>query len=358
MLEGVVMKRFAVAIALTIAVSVPAVAQKVISQIAAKVNKDIILASELKRAEEDIHSELVEQQKLKGPQLQQAMEARSKDILRDLIDKYLILQEAADLGLDANLEVLKQIEQLRIDNNFPTLEAMEAAMIRQGISIDEVKDSIRYRNLRSQVLHHEVTGKIVITTEESRAYYEAHKKDFDRPPGVALGMIRVSIDGLSPAEIEAKNKTMADAQAALKKGDEFGEVARKYSEDPTGQDGGNLGFFERDDNGNYGLASPEMEETVKKMTKGQTTDIISNPETHSLMILKLLDKHDGGVLSFETAQTEIFNILMDERAEPKVRAYLTRLRAQGYVEVYPGFTDTGAATKPIRASDTAPPKEK
>ena len=85
------MKRFAVAIALTIAVSVPAVAQKVISQIAAKVNKDIILASELKRAEEDIRTELTEQQKLKGPQLQQAMEARSKDILRDLIDKYLIL---------------------------------------------------------------------------------------------------------------------------------------------------------------------------------------------------------------------------------------------------------------------------
>ena len=351
------MKRFAVAIAVTIAISVPAIAQQVISQIAAKVNKDIILASELKKAEEDIHSELTEQEKLKGPQLQQAMEARSKDILRDLIDKYLIMQEAADLGLDANLEVAKQIEQLRIDNNFPTIEAMEAAMVKQGISIDEVRDSIRYRNLRSQVLHHEVTGKIVITTEESRVYYEAHKKDFDRPPGVAIGMIAVATDGLSPAEVEAKNKTMADALAALKKGDEFAEVARKYSEDPSGQGGGDLGFFERDADGNYGLASPEMEETVRKMTKGQTTDVITNPQNHTLMILKLLDKHDGGILSFETAQTEIFNILMDQRAEPKVRAYLTKLRAQGYVFVYPGFTDTGAATKPLRASETAPPKD-
>src|SRR5262245_9531345 len=151
--KGVVMKRFAVAIAVTIAISVPAVAQKVISQIAAKVNKDIVLASELKKAEDDIRSELVEQQKLKGPQLAQAMDARTKDILRDLIDKYLIMQEASDLGMDANLEVAKQIEQLRIDNNFPTQEAMEAAMVKQGISIDEVRDSIRYRNLRSQVLH-------------------------------------------------------------------------------------------------------------------------------------------------------------------------------------------------------------
>jgi peptidyl-prolyl cis-trans isomerase SurA len=356
--KGVVMKRFAVAIALTVAIAVPAIAQKVVSQIAAKVNKEIILASELKKAEDDIRSELTEQQKLKGPQLAQAMEARSKDILRDLIDKYLIIQEATDLGLDANIEVAKQVEQLRIDNNFPTMEAMEAAMIRQGISLDEVKESIRYRNLRSQVLHHEVTGKIIITTEEERNYYEAHKKDFDRPPGVAIGMIAVQTEGLSPAEIEAKNKTMADALAALKKGDEFGEVARKYSEDPSSQGGGDLGFFERDGDGNFGLASPDMEETVRKMTKGQTTDIITNPQNHSLMILKLLDKHDGGILSFETAENEIRNVIMDERAEPKVRAYLTRLRAQGYVEVYPGFTDTGASTKPIRASDTAPPKEK
>jgi parvulin-like peptidyl-prolyl isomerase len=278
--------------------------------------------------------------------------------LRDLIDKYLILQEASDLGLDANLEVLKQIERLRIDNKFETQEAMEAAMIRQGISIDEVKDSIRYRSLKAQVLHHEVTGKIVITTEESRVYYEAHKKDFDRPPYVTIEMIAVAMDGLSPAEIEAKNKTMADAQAALKRGDEFEEVARKYSEDPTSQDGGNLGSFERDSAGNYGLASPEMEEIVRKMTKGQISETMTNPQNHTLVILKLLDRHDGGILSFETAQTEIFNGLMDQRAEPKVREYLTRLRAQGYVFVYPGFTDTGASTKPIRASETALPKEK
>lgn len=351
------MRKGAAAIVLAILVSVPTFSQKVISQIAAKVNKDIILASELRHAEDDIRSELVEQQKLKGPQLLEALEARKKDILRDLIDKYLILQEAADLGLDANLEVAKQIEQLRIDNNFPTMEAMEAAMIRQGISIDEVKDSIRYKNLRSQVLHHEVTGKIVITTEESRSYYEAHKQNFDRPPGVNIAMIAVTTEGLSPAEMEAKNKVMADAQAALKKGDEFEEVARKYSEDPSGQNGGYLGFFERDSEGNYGLASPEMEAIVRKLTRGQVTETMSNPQNKTLVILKLLDRHDGGIVTFEIAQNEIFNIIMDQRAEPKVRTYLTKLRAQGYVEVYPGYTDTGAATKAIRASDTAPPRD-
>jgi len=350
------MKRFAAAMALTIIVSVPAFTQRVITQIAAKVNKDIILASELKHAEEEIRGELSENKKLSGSQKQQAFEERSKDILRDLIDKYLILQEAADLGMDANLEVLKQIEQLRIDNKFDTQEAMEAAMIKQGISIDEVKESIRYRNLRSQVIHREVTGRIVITTEESRVYYDAHKKDFDRPPGVSLAMIAVSTEGLSPEELEAKKKIMDDVQAALKKGDEFGELASKHSEDPSGLNGGDLGFFERDSDGNY-MATPEMEAIVRKLAKGETTETLPNPGNQTLMILKLLDRHDGGILPFESAKNDIFNILMDERAEPKVRAYLTRLRAQGYVEVYPGYVDTGAATKGVRASEAVPPKE-
>jgi peptidyl-prolyl cis-trans isomerase SurA len=274
-----------------------------------------------------------------------------------LIDKYLILQQADDMGLDANIDVLKQIEQMKIQYNFATDEALEAAMAKQGTSIEDVKDSIKYKNLRAQVIHHEVTGKMVITTEEMKNYYEAHKKDYDRPPGVSLGMIAVSTEDLSASEIEARQKTMAEALAALKRSEDFGDVAHKYSEDPSSQDGGVLPFFERAADGTYGLATPELEQAVGKLTKGKFTDVLTNSESHTLVILKLLEKHDGGILPFGIAETEIFNQLMDERAEPKVRAYLTKLRAEGYVYVYPGFIDTGESTKPVKASETSIPKD-
>jgi len=334
----------------------PAFGQKIVSQIAAKVNKDIILASEVKKAEEEARSEFAES-KLKGSQLQQAIDERMKNVLRDLIDKYLVLQEASDLGMDANLEVLKQIEALRVQYNFKNLEELEAAMAKQGTSIEDVKDSIRYKNLRSQVFHREVTGKIVITTEEMRKYYEAHKQDFDRPPGVSIGMIAVATDGLSATEAQEKRKTMDDALAAIKKGEDFEDTAHKYSEDPSAADGGAIGFFEKMPDGTYGLASPEMETVVAKLTKGQTTDVLSNPQNKTLIILKLLDRHDGGILPFELAQMEIYSMLLDERAEPRVREFLTKLRAEGFVEVTTGFTDTGASTKAVRAADTALPRE-
>jgi len=350
------MKSMLAAIVVLAFVTVPTFGQKVVSQIAVKVNKEIILASEVKRAEEEARADFAES-KLKGAQLQQAIDERLKNVVRDLIDKHLILQEAGDLGMDANIEVLKQLEALRVQYNFKNLEELEAAMVKQGTAIEDVKDSIRYRNLRSQVIRREVTGKIVITTEEMRTYFDAHSKDFDRPPGVSIGMIALTTDGLSASETAEKRKTIEDAFAAIKKGDDFEEVARKYSEDPSAADGGSIGFFERQPDGTYGLASPEMESIVGKLTKGQNTDILTNPQNKTLIILKLLDRHDGGILPFDIAQSEIYNIILEERAEPKVRDFLTKLRAEGYVQVTDGFTDTGAATKATRAADTALPRE-
>jgi len=355
MKAGEFMRKIAAVVLAAITLASPAFSQKVISQIAAKVNKDIILESEVRKALEDLKLDLSQDPKLTKQQQQQILDQRAPHILRDLIDKQLIIQQATDMGLDANLEVAKQIEQLRIQYNFPTEDALAAAMAQQGTSIDDVKDQLRYKSLRSQVMRREVTGKIVITTEEMKAYYDAHKQDFEKPPGVGLGIIAISIEGLSDAEAEAKKKTMAEALEKLKRGEDFGEIARKYSEDQTAQAGGDLGFIEKNDDGTYGLATPEMEETASKLSKGQITDILTNPVNHTLVILKVFERHNGGILPFELAQNEIFGELMDERAEPRVRSYLTKLRAEGFVEVLQGV-DTGAATGPVRASDTALPR--
>jgi hypothetical protein len=56
-------------------------------------------------------------------------------------------------------------------------------------------------------------------------------------------MIAVSTEDLSASEIEARQKTMAEALAALKRGEDFEDVAHKYSEDPSSQDGGVLPFL-------------------------------------------------------------------------------------------------------------------
>jgi peptidyl-prolyl cis-trans isomerase SurA len=315
----------------------PVFPQKTIEQIITWVNADIILKSEYDAKIKQLSQQLAQQRNLQGTQLEQAVAEQSRDLLRDLIDMKLVVQVAKDMGLNADLDVIRQMERLRQDNNMPSMEALEEAMRQQGMNVEETKQDMKNNILMQQVIQREVYHKVQVTTEEQLAYYEANKKNFDKPEGIRLSEIGISIESKTPAEVEEQKKKAEEALAAIKRGDNFAEVAQKYSETQTAGGGGDLGFFEKGQ-----LAAP-LEEAASKLEKGQTTEIISRPD--GFIILKVTDRHSGGILPFELAQDQISDLLWSERIRPKIREYLTRLRVEGFVKVSEGYVDTGAPPK-------------
>jgi len=275
--------------------------------------------------------------------LEQAFSEQIKLLLRDLIDETLLLQQAKDMGLNADLEVVKTMEQLRQERRLESLDELEKAIVAQGFSVDEFKQNIKTRYLTSQVLQREVYGRVVVTTEEMRKYYGANIKNFDRPAGIRVREISVSTENRSPAEIESQRKKIEEALAAVKKGDNFADVASKYSESQTVQEGGDLGFFVKGE-----LAKP-LEDVASSLDKGQVSDVI--PLNGGFMILKVEDKHEGGTLPFELAQKEIQDILWQQGVQPKIREYLTKLRAAGFIRVADGYADLGQPTKNTKVSE-------
>lgn len=322
--------------------------QKTVEEIIARVNGDIILKSELENAQNALRAELSQQQKLQGAQLEKTYTEQSKYLLRELIDSALLMQQAKELGLNADLEVVKTMEQMRQQYKFESLEALEKAIVDQGYSVEEYKENIRTRYLTSQVLNREVYPKIIITVEEQRKYYNAHLKDFDRPEGVHLSEILISTENKTPDQIEEQRKKAEAAKAALENGDSFADVAQKYSEAQTASSGGDLGFFTK------GELTKPLEEVAWKLEKGQRSDIITVP--YGFVILELEDKHNGGILPFEIAQKEITDKLFQDRVEGKVREYLTKLRMEGFVDVKQGYTDEGAPEKQPKISEVNPAK--
>jgi peptidyl-prolyl cis-trans isomerase SurA len=338
--------------ALVILLLIPALAmaQKTVDEIIVRVNGDIILKSELENARTTLRNELAQGQRLQGVQLEQAFTEQSKFLLRDLIDQTLLVQQAKDAGINADLEIVKTMERMRQEYKFETLEALEKAIVEQGISVDDYKQQIRNRYLTSQVLGREVYPKIIITNEEMRKYYDANQKNFDRPAGIQLSEITISTDAKTPEEVAAQRKKAEDALAALKNGDDFAETARKFSEAPTAQDGGVLGFFPA------GQLAKALEDAVSKLDKGQITEILTLP--YGFVILKVDDKHSGGILSYELAQKEIQDQLFQQQVTPKIREFLTRLRTEGFIEIKPGYVDAGAPPeKAAKVSEAAPDKK-
>jgi len=316
-----------------------AFAQKVLEEVIARVGNDIILKSEYEAEQKTLRDDL-SQRGLQGAQLEQAFQEQSKDILRNLIDTSLLVQQAKDLGISGDLEVVKQEERMRQEHNrtdpknpINSIEDLERA-ISQQMSLDDFKQRLKTRYLSQQVLSREVYNRIVISTEEVKNYYENHKKDFDRPAGVHLREITVNTQGMNPTEAAAQRKKIDDALAALKKGDDFAEVAQKYSESDTAANGGDLGFFEKNS------MAKDFEDVVTKLDKGQTSDVLKT--NTGFMIIKLDERHPGGILPFESAQNEVYNKLFEEKAAPRVREYLNKLRSEGFVELKEGYVDTGA----------------
>src|SRR5207244_11849269 len=235
-------------------------------------------------------------------------------------------------------ELIKTKEQLRQERHLESMEELEKAIVAQGYTVDEFNQNIKTRYLTSQVLQREVYGRVVITTEEMKKYYDANIKAFVRHEGIRVREISVYTENRGPDEIESQRKKIEEALAAVKKGDNFAEVASKYSESQTAQEGGDLGFFVKGE-----LAQP-LEEVASKLNKGQVSEVITLKG--ALMILKVEDKHDGGILPFELAQKEIQDSLWQQGVQPKIREFLTKLRSDGFIKLAEGYTDIGQPGKP------------
>src|SRR5207244_6076548 len=108
---------------------------------------------------------------LQGAQLDQAFNDAQKTLMRDLIDETLLLQQAKEMGLNADLEVVKTMEQLRQERKLGSMDDLEKAIVQQGMQLDEFKQNIKTRYLTSQVLQREVYGRVIITTDDMKKYY-------------------------------------------------------------------------------------------------------------------------------------------------------------------------------------------
>src|SRR5437868_5518891 len=85
-------------------------ADTVVEQIVARVNNDAITRTQLERSRAELQNELKQQF---GAQADEKFAERDKDVLRDLIDQQLLLQRGRDLGISADADLIKRLDEMR-----------------------------------------------------------------------------------------------------------------------------------------------------------------------------------------------------------------------------------------------------
>jgi peptidyl-prolyl cis-trans isomerase SurA len=308
---------------------------QVVEEIVARVNNRIITVGDLRKAQADMRDSI--KQGCSGcteAQLEAQYADQSKDLLRDLIDQALLVDRAKDLDIKVDTELVKRLDEVRIQNNLPSMEALQKAVESQGMDWEDYKSDLQDRLYTQDVIRQEVGSRIIVDHAEVQKYYDEHKAEFNRPEQVVLEEIFFSTEGKTPDQLVAIRKKADDVLKRVQEGADFNEMAKRYSDGTTAKDGGDLGTFER------GQLSKQIDDLVFKMTRGQLTDIIQTDK--GLEIIRVDQHFDAGLQPLTKVEPEITNKLYSEQMVPTLRQYLAELREESYLVVKPGYVDTAA----------------
>jgi peptidyl-prolyl cis-trans isomerase SurA len=319
----------------------------VVEEIVARVNNGAITLSDVQKADQQLHEEIVHDcQGCSSDKVEEVYKEKQKDLLRDLVDQALLTERAKDMGISVETDVIKRLDELRKQNNLGSMEDMEKEVEKQGLSWEDLKTQIRNNLLTQEVIRREVGSHINIPSDEVKKYYDEHQKDFVRPEQVVLAEIFLSTEGKSPEEMSSVEKKAEDLRNRVVKGEDFNEIAKHFSEGSTAKDGGNLGTFE------HGQLSKQLEDIVFQMNKGQMTEVTQTKT--GFEVLKVEAHFEAGLQPQDKVENEIMNRIYAQKMQPTMREYLGQLREQSYVMVKPGYTDSAAVAGASVIQEVAP----
>ena len=348
-------------------------AGQVVEEIIARVNNQIITRSEIARSKDQLRDEIKAQDPNNADRL---YTDREKDVLRDLIDQQLLLEKGKDLGISADTDLIKQLDQMRKDMKLDSMEALEKEAEKQGVSWEDFKQTQKNQIITRKVIGEEVGGNLSIIKDEAQKFYDDHKDEMQHPEFIRLSEILVTPKAAAPTPapnadpnaaatqppIDDAAKQAADAAALsaaeakakdllkqLKDGAAFDEIAKKYSDGPSAADGGALGTFER------GKLAKELEDRTFAMKAGDITDVIRVKQGYA--ILKVDDHEAAGVPALKDAMPRIQDALYMQKLQPALRTYLTKLREDAYIDIKAGYVDSGASPNQTKPVETAAAKE-
>ena len=322
-------------------------ADTVVEEIIARVNNQIITRAEYLRSKDQLKQEAQQQDPANADKI---VAEKDKDVLRDLIDQQLLLEKGKDLGITADTEVIKRLDEMRKEMKLESMEDLEKAAQAQGIGFEDFKQNLKNQIITQQVISKEVGSRMSIGKEELQEFYDAHKSQMEQPEQVRLSELLISTEKKDPATAEAQQVAAAQAKAdellaQIRKGAAFDEAAKKNSDGPTAAQGGDLGYFKR------GTLAKELEDKTFAMKPGEVSDVIRTKQ--GFVILKVTEHQQAGVPPLSQIEGRVQDAIYMQKLQPALRAYLQKLREEAYIKIAGGYVDTGASpnqTAPIETT--------
>ena len=296
---------------------------RVVDEVVAVVNNDVITLSRIKREIKQIVDEEVQQGK-KREDVQKAIDEKQGELIANLINEELLIQKAKEMGLDKDVEagLNQRLADLMKQYGFKTVDALYQEMEKNGINPQELKDVWRKQAIREKVLQKELQSKIYwgFTGRELKDYYDKNKAKFTKPELVSISEIFLAFAGRDEAAVREKAKQV---YAQLKTGADFAKVAK---ENDPGVVTDGTGKAEN-------LKVAELNEKLANNLKGLKAGDIAAPfEADQLgMVILKIDSREKASDESVFDENSVRMAMMSERLPAEQKKFMTKLREDAYI---------------------------
>lgn len=290
----------------------------------ATVNGKDILRSDLDRELKLIQLKLAHQ----GRTLTESHLRRYTGEIRETLINRTLLQARADAeGIRASGSQVKRALDI-FQSGFADEAEYRQALAEMGFSeamlTEQIKNGLAIKSLIDRV----VIQRIHISDQKARSYYNEHPDLFRRPAQVRASHILIKVSsGADAAQKAASLGVIQGLKARIDAGEDFATLAMDYSNCPSKANGGDLGFFDREQ------MAPAFTDAAFALDTGRVSDVVETRFGYHL--IKVTDRKAPQTMGFAEVKAEIIDRLRQEQEEKRIGNYLEKLKKGADIKRFP-----------------------
>lgn len=245
------------------------------------------------------------------------LEELKKIILDSLIEKELLLQESEAKGIEIDAAAVEEeIDTIR--SGFPDAPAFEKRIQEMGYTLDFLKHEIRSNMTIEALIEQELASKVAVSDEQMKSFYDAGIENFRTPERIKARHILVTNESGGREKIE-------EIQKEIQEGGDFQKLAEEHSQCPSGQNGGDLGYFSR------GQMVDAFENAAFALEIGEVSDIVETRFGYHIIKLEAHQKEETKPL--EAVKDDIAKEIRRQEVASRLPPYIESLKQTYPVEI-------------------------
>lgn len=294
-------------------------APSVLDRIEASVNSNLILLSDVRNFRKSVGLRSQLDPLFAGtPLATRGSGADDASIVQFLVDEKLILQQFPI----TDAEVEQEINSIQTNNHIDRTQ-LKNALKEQGYPFEDYFELIRVSAAKRNLIDRDIRTKVSISDDDIKNYFYNHSaKSSSVPYSYHVKIITFSAKNYKSSS--AAYGVAKDALRQIRAGEAFEEVAKRVSDDPSAESGGDLGTM------NEEQVSPAIRGELKKMQIGQVSEVLGTPSTQ-YFILKLADMRSTESDRLEKMKEEIRSQLAASEYQHQIVLWLDRQRQSSFI---------------------------